>query len=145
MNEITLYPNWEHIDFKVWIHDEVERVITEVSDEILDLITHFDLNKIARPKMKKLYDANKPTEQELKQEEYKLIRCSDKITSKINRHLDKEISFSETDEGFELLDWKLWDHIVEVSKWVYEILLNWSEEKKQEQKEKIWKWINKKD
>jgi len=58
--------------------------------------------------------------------------------------LSENISFEEVNWKVEMYDWELWEHKVMVSKWVYDILLNWGEEQVDMQVAKIWKWINRK-
>ena len=54
--------------------------------------------------------------------------------------LKNKIGLTETDTWIELSD--IWDYTLKVSDWVYDILLNWSEEKKKEQINKLWTWLN---
>lgn len=70
---ITLYPNWENIECKVWIQKIKDSVVCKVDKILLDAIIHFDLNEVARPIMKKLYNNNQQTELDKIKEKFNLV------------------------------------------------------------------------
>jgi hypothetical protein len=86
METITLYPNWENIDCKVWNHPEISKsVITQVDDIMLDTIIYQKLST-AREIMSKLYQSNLPSKTDKIKAKFTYIWCSKEIDLIIKKY-----------------------------------------------------------